>query len=93
MARLLLPPSPLRPLTVFRLLLLHSIVAPFAIFAGISVTVTGHYKIQNHLGWAFLMVGLGLMSILKWNSSVAMWASLFVISFPSALPSADLSSM
>ncbi|GAA5878611.1 hypothetical protein JCM8547_003844, partial [Rhodosporidiobolus lusitaniae] len=55
------------------------IVAPFAIFTGISVTVTGHYKYQNVAGWSFVTVGLGLFSILKWDSNKAMWASFSVI--------------
>ncbi|GAA5894341.1 hypothetical protein JCM6882_007636 [Rhodosporidiobolus microsporus] len=55
------------------------IVAPFAIFTGISVTVTGHYRTQNWIAWAFVTVGCGLLSILKWNSSTAMWASFSVI--------------
>ncbi|GAA6035578.1 hypothetical protein JCM8097_004910 [Rhodosporidiobolus ruineniae] len=49
------------------------IVAPFAIVVGISVTITGHYKIQNHIGWAFLTLGMGLMTIPKWDSSTVMW--------------------
>ncbi|GAA6035590.1 hypothetical protein JCM8097_004917 [Rhodosporidiobolus ruineniae] len=55
------------------------IVAPFAIVVGISVTVTGHYKIQNHIGWTFLTLGMGLMTILKWDSSTVMWVFFTII--------------
>ncbi|GAA6000896.1 hypothetical protein JCM10207_004709 [Rhodosporidiobolus poonsookiae] len=55
------------------------IVAPFAIVGGISVTITGHYKIQSILAFVFSTIGLGLFSILKWNSSTAMWASFSVV--------------
>lgn len=46
-------------------------IAPFAIITGQSVERTGHYVIQNYIGWALVMVGYGVMSLMKWNSSVA----------------------
>ncbi|GAA6020017.1 hypothetical protein JCM10207_006760 [Rhodosporidiobolus poonsookiae] len=55
------------------------IVAPFAIVCGISVTVTGHFKLQSIIGFAFATVGAGLLSLLKWDSGKAMWASFGVI--------------
>ncbi|GAA5833067.1 hypothetical protein JCM11251_006502 [Rhodosporidiobolus azoricus] len=55
------------------------IIAPFAIFTGISVTVTGHYKYQSWIAWTFATIGTGLLSLLKWDSGTAMWASFSVI--------------
>ncbi|GAA5985852.1 hypothetical protein JCM11641_005320 [Rhodosporidiobolus odoratus] len=55
------------------------VIAPFAIFVGISVTVTGHYRTQNAIGWAFIVLGMGLFTLLKWDSSKAMWAGFSVI--------------
>ncbi|GAA6054816.1 putative Vacuolar basic amino acid transporter 5 (putative) [Rhodotorula toruloides] len=49
-------------------------IAPFAIFTGASVTVIGKYKAQNVLAWAFMVVGFGLMTLLKWDSKTGMWA-------------------
>ncbi|BGP49770.1 hypothetical protein JCM10450v2_005675 [Rhodotorula kratochvilovae] len=54
-------------------------VAPLAIAVGISVTVTGHYWVQNLVGWLFAIVGYGLLTLLKADSSRNMWAGFTVI--------------
>lgn len=33
---------------------------------------TGHYLIQNYMGWALVMIGYGTMSLLKATSTLAM---------------------
>ncbi|KAG9121240.1 hypothetical protein FRC07_002889 [Ceratobasidium sp. 392] len=45
--------------------------APFGIFTGISTVVFKKYRPQNYIAWAFVMVGMGLLSILKYDSSKA----------------------
>jgi len=58
---------------------LSFIVAPFAIITGISVGVTGHYLIQNYLGWFFSLIGFGLLSLLDADASTAAWAGYTVL--------------
>ncbi|GAA5934770.1 hypothetical protein JCM3775_002051 [Rhodotorula graminis] len=54
-------------------------IAPFAIITGAIVTVTGHYVALNWIGWAFVTIGCGLMSLLKYNSPTSMWGAFPVI--------------
>lgn len=35
-------------------------IAPFAIVCGITVTISGHYKVQNLIAWALLAIGATL---------------------------------
>uniref|UniRef100_A0A0K3C5K1 FGENESH: predicted gene_1.825 protein n=1 Tax=Rhodotorula toruloides TaxID=5286 RepID=A0A0K3C5K1_RHOTO len=49
-------------------------IAPFAILAGASVTVLGKYKAQNVVAWCLIVIGFGLMTLLKWDSKTGMWA-------------------
>ncbi|GAA6020021.1 hypothetical protein JCM10207_006761 [Rhodosporidiobolus poonsookiae] len=49
------------------------VVAPFAIFAGISITVTGHYRWQNLAGWVICVVAFGVMTLFKANSEKSLW--------------------
>ncbi|BGO95553.1 hypothetical protein NBRC10512_007811 [Rhodotorula toruloides] len=49
-------------------------IAPFAILTGASVTILGKYKAQNVIAWGFMVVGFGLMTLLKWDSKTGMWA-------------------
>lgn len=44
-----------------------------AIVAGVSVTVTKHYLIQNYMGWAILIIGLGLMTLIQAYSPPAVF--------------------
>jgi hypothetical protein len=54
-------------------------LAPFAIITGRSVERTGHYLIQNYIGWALIMIGYGALSLLTATSSLAMAQGLQVI--------------
>ncbi|ORY69454.1 iron permease [Leucosporidium creatinivorum] len=51
-------------------------VAPLAIITGISVTITGHYANltpQQLIGWALIIIGFGLTSMLRWDSPKGAW--------------------
>ncbi|GAA6025386.1 hypothetical protein JCM11491_002701 [Sporobolomyces phaffii] len=54
-------------------------IAPLAMIAGVSVGVTGHYKLQNNLGWMLAVIGLGLMTLLKYDSPKAAWVGYPII--------------
>ncbi|QRW06527.1 major facilitator superfamily transporter [Ceratobasidium sp. AG-Ba] len=46
-------------------------VAPFGIFTGISTVVFKKYRPQNYIAWVIMLVGTGIFSTLKYNSSKA----------------------
>ncbi|SCZ90253.1 BZ3500_MvSof-1268-A1-R1_Chr1-3g01871 [Microbotryum saponariae] len=52
---------------------LRSTIAPMAIVTGVSIGILGTYRKQNLFGWALAMIGFGLTSMLKYNSSKAAW--------------------
>jgi hypothetical protein len=54
-------------------------LAPMAIATGQSIERTGHYVIQNYIGWVLIIVGYGTMSLLTASSSIAMTQGLQVI--------------
>ncbi|GAA5958888.1 hypothetical protein JCM3765_000766 [Sporobolomyces pararoseus] len=54
-------------------------IAPFAMIAGVSVGITGHYKLQNNIGWALASIGLGLMTLIKYDSNKAVWVGYPVV--------------
>lgn len=56
-----------------------AMIAPVAILIGQSVERTGHYLIQNYIGWALVMIGYGTLSLLTANSSIAMGSGLQII--------------
>ncbi|KAH9847872.1 iron permease [Lenzites betulinus] len=53
-------------------------IPAFAIATGLSVQVIGLYRPQNYVGWAFIVLGFGLLSILDENSSRAAYIALQV---------------
>ena len=55
------------------------LLAPSAIITGQSVERTGHYLIQNYIGWALVMIGYGTLSLLTATSSIAMGEGLQII--------------
>ncbi|KAJ6567339.1 major facilitator superfamily domain-containing protein [Mycena vulgaris] len=55
------------------------ITAPFAFVAGVIVTVTKKYRPVNWIGWAIIMIGFGLMSILRQDASVGQWVGFQVV--------------
>ncbi|KAJ8486824.1 hypothetical protein ONZ51_g4574 [Trametes cubensis] len=46
-------------------------IPAFAIATGLSVQIVDRYRPQNYLGWAFIIIGFGVLSVLDENSSRA----------------------
>ncbi|KAL7279419.1 hypothetical protein ACG7TL_007261 [Trametes sanguinea] len=55
------------------------ICSPMAIIFGIVVKKVQKYRAVNVIGWAFIMVGFGLFTLLKADSPTAVWACFEVI--------------
>ncbi|KAK0482589.1 major facilitator superfamily domain-containing protein [Armillaria novae-zelandiae] len=49
------------------------IIAPFALSSGFIVAITGKYRPVNWVGWALTMIGFGLLSLLKEDTSTGKW--------------------
>ncbi|KAF8584808.1 iron permease [Ramaria rubella] len=49
------------------------IIAPFALFCGISVQILGRYLPSNYFGWLISVIGFGLLSTLTESSNVGHW--------------------
>ncbi|THH32797.1 hypothetical protein EUX98_g1387 [Antrodiella citrinella] len=49
------------------------LISPFAMIAGIGTQVSGKYRPANFAGWILIVVGLGVMSLLKADSSTGKW--------------------
>lgn len=45
--------------------------APVAITIGRSIQITGSYRPQHYIGWAFCVAGFGLLSLLSSTSTLA----------------------
>jgi hypothetical protein len=58
------------------LLVRRSTIAPLAIISGLLVNKTGHYKLQITTGWALMLIGLALMTLLRGDSSKGAWIGL-----------------
>ncbi|BGP17885.1 hypothetical protein JCM10213v2_005927 [Rhodosporidiobolus nylandii] len=58
---------------------LSFVCAPLAIVTGVSIAATGHYRTQNWIGWALLVVGFGCMTLLQADSGKAVWVPITVI--------------
>lgn len=54
-------------------------VAPSAIVIGILITVTGKYRWAVWMGWVLSTIGLGLMCIIKRDTSVVGWVFLNIV--------------
>ncbi|KAJ5140880.1 hypothetical protein N7448_004288 [Penicillium atrosanguineum] len=55
-------------------------VAPSGMVAGILISLTGHYRWAIWLGWTLSTIGLGLMCLIKPDTSVAGWIFLNLVS-------------
>lgn len=55
------------------------IIPPFAMLAGASTQVFGVYRPANVFGWVFLTAGVGVMSLLRADSSVSQWVGYQVL--------------
>ncbi|KAJ5371734.1 hypothetical protein N7517_003740 [Penicillium concentricum] len=54
-------------------------VAPSGMVAGVLITVTGRYRWAIWIGWAFSTVGLGLMCLIKVDTSMVGWIFLNIV--------------
>lgn len=54
-------------------------IAPLAIISGLVVNKTGHYKSQISVGWSLLLIGLGLMTLLRADSNSGMYLGFPII--------------
>ncbi|CAK5262635.1 unnamed protein product, partial [Mycena citricolor] len=55
------------------------LIAPFGLVGGISVSIVKRYREANWIGWAFTVVGMGVLSTLKATSSVGSWVGFQVV--------------
>ncbi|EMD39089.1 hypothetical protein CERSUDRAFT_104356 [Gelatoporia subvermispora B] len=49
------------------------VIAPFALLCGVVVKSTKKYRPTNYLGWVLSVVGFGVLSLLKADSSTGKW--------------------
>lgn len=56
------------------------IMAPFSFIGGVMIKVIRKYMPSNILGWLLIVIGFGLMSLLKANSSTGQWVGYQIIS-------------
>ncbi|KAJ6586404.1 major facilitator superfamily domain-containing protein [Mycena vulgaris] len=52
---------------------------PFALLAGISIAVLKRYRLVNWIGWSITIIGYGLVSTLREDSSVGKWVGYQII--------------
>ncbi len=50
------------------------VMTPFAMLCGIIIKVTQKYRPVNYLGWILLIIGFGLLTLLRPESPTAKWA-------------------
>ncbi|RPD58553.1 MFS general substrate transporter [Lentinus tigrinus ALCF2SS1-7] len=55
------------------------IISPFAMGAGISVQLFQKYRWVNYLVWVFMMIGYGLLSTLREDSSIGKWVGYEIV--------------
>ena len=55
-------------------------VAPLAVVTGIVITMTGHYRWAVWSGWVLTVLGVGLLVLLKVDTSIPAWIFLTIVS-------------
>lgn len=55
------------------------VIAPFALLSGIVVTVINTYREVNWVGWVITMIGFGLLSMLKEDSSLGKYVGFQIV--------------
>ena len=55
------------------------ICAPVSFLTGGIVKKVAKYRAANYAGWVMMLIGFGLFTLLKYNSSSGMWAGFQVI--------------
>ncbi|EIW57898.1 iron permease [Trametes versicolor FP-101664 SS1] len=56
------------------------VCSPFSLIGGVVVKAMNKYRPVNYAGWALTMIGVGLLSTLKFDSGTAAWVGFQVIS-------------
>ncbi|KAI0630968.1 iron permease [Trametes polyzona] len=46
-------------------------ISPSAVVQGIIISKTGHYRLINLIGWALMLIGVGLLTLIDENTSIA----------------------
>ncbi|KAJ7487867.1 iron permease [Mycena latifolia] len=55
------------------------ITTPFALLAGVSIATLKKYRFVNWIGWAVAIIGYGLVSTLREDSSVGKWVGYQIV--------------
>ncbi|KAJ2998456.1 hypothetical protein NUW54_g7027 [Trametes sanguinea] len=55
------------------------IVSPFSIVCGVMVKATNKYRPMNYIGWALMVTGAGLLSLLKDDSRTKEWVGFQIV--------------
>lgn len=55
------------------LLIAALVIAAFALLSGVAVQVTQKYVPSNIAGWILMIVGFGVLSLLKYGDSTSQW--------------------
>jgi hypothetical protein len=55
------------------------IIAPFAVIAGVAIEKIRKYRLVNAVGWMLTVVGFGVLSLLKADSSTTEWVCFQII--------------
>ncbi|KAH8106322.1 iron permease [Cristinia sonorae] len=55
------------------------VIAPFALVAGLMVQIQGKYRPANYVGWGLTMVGFGLLTLLRADTSIGKWVGYQIV--------------
>ncbi|KAI0363645.1 iron permease [Pilatotrama ljubarskyi] len=55
------------------------VLSPFALFCGIVIKGTNKYRPANYVGWALMVIGFGLLTLLMADASTGQWAGFQII--------------
>ncbi|KAJ7487875.1 major facilitator superfamily domain-containing protein [Mycena latifolia] len=55
------------------------VTTPFALVAGVSIATLKKYRLVNWIGWAVAIIGYGLVSTLREDSSVGKWVGYQIV--------------
>ncbi|CAL1715143.1 unnamed protein product [Somion occarium] len=55
------------------------VIAPFGLFAGIMVQVQGKYRPANYVGWILSIIGFGILTLLRADSTTGQWVGFQIL--------------
>ncbi|GBE86270.1 Efflux pump FUS6 [Sparassis crispa] len=55
------------------------VIAPFAMICGVTVQIMNKYRPVNAMGWILMIIGLGLLCLLKANSDASQWIGFQIV--------------